>query len=304
MNVGYGYTYQDQVVRDLLWAVRSPQLLRPARQAFKALLSPAELADWYGRLATVLKEKGMNGSGGDWPDSGSFRRLGHYFEALVAAAIRWTPGMELIAQNLSLHAKDRTLGELDFLVRRKETGRLEHWESAVKFYLLHGNGARTDAWIGPNPKDRLDLKMHKLAGHQLVITQRQAVKNLLDEWPTEVRLLFKGYLFYPLAVRRPLLPDSVNANHLHGWWCYVGERESLIQKETDCWKVLPRMQWLSRAESASAGHLMSNTQFLERLEATEKGERPVLVARLRQQEDRWLETDRGFVVPSEWPGMS
>lgn len=297
----YDQAYTLQVVRDLAWAVKSPQLIRDNVPDDEILLSDQTLQDWYRKLVPKLEKLDSISSGSsDRLNPQHFHRLGHYFEALVATAIQLTPGLELLERNLQVEGSGQTKGEFDFLIRRDKR-EVEHWEAAVKFYLLNGDGKRAVSWIGPNPADRLDRKADKLFGRQLKLSKQPEAKEILGHKPVTVHLLFKGYLFYPLALNRGEVPEMVSPNHLKGWWCYAGERGRLVEKANDLWKLLPRMQWLSPAVSETGENLMNNRQLMNRLEKLEKGGPPLLAARLRKVGRRWMETDRGFVVGPDWP---
>ena len=92
------------------------------------------------------------------------RSVGHYFETLVRFFIEDGPHFELLAHNLQVHVDKRTLGAMDFVVR-DQFGAVEHWEVAVKFYLGASEIPRWSSWIGPNQRDRLDIKLQRMRDH-------------------------------------------------------------------------------------------------------------------------------------------
>ena len=84
------------------------------------------------------------------------QRLGLAFEQWVAALVCASEGLELVERNLPIRDGQTTLGELDMLVRDLESGKLWHWELALKFYL-----GTPEQWYGPNTRDTLERK-HKM----------------------------------------------------------------------------------------------------------------------------------------------
>jgi hypothetical protein len=51
--------------------------------------------------------------------------------------------------------------------------------------------------------------------------------------------------------------------------------------------------------------LVSRSQLREQLRAQfQKDPMPVMVASLMRDEDAWLESDRGFIVPDDWQGKA
>src|SRR5690554_7458300 len=89
------------------------------------------------------------------------RRLGHYFERLYEVLLKDLLGWELLLKNQQIKADNRTIGELDFVVRNRQTGCLEHHEIAIKYYLGVNEDETGTRWYGPNAKDR-DRKSTRL----------------------------------------------------------------------------------------------------------------------------------------------
>ena len=135
------------------------------------------------------------------PSRYSHSRLGRYTEDLIALAFRsrLTP-YELVDHHIQIKESDalgsRTLGELDYIVRRSKSSgdTLQHVEVAVKFFLL------TDVqqwlcpkkWIGAKTIDTLDRKLQHTLNHQLPLSERQTIYPIDDRHPW-----FLGWGFYP-----------------------------------------------------------------------------------------------------------
>lgn len=291
----------DPHVRALAWLIDAPDLLdtrSPRWQGKLASLDHPDDADWLRALdrhAAALNEV---------LTAQPVVRLGRYAEKLLA----W-----YFTQNGVLHAHglqvrdpvDGTLGEFDFLLRLPQG--LEHWELATKFYLLRPQPTgivtsdqrvdRPDYFIGPNLADTLGAKMQKIFGRQLSLGEHPVARALLSQPLVAAKALIKGWLFY----RRddPIRGESfgVSPSHCRGWWCRIDELDEHLSETS---MILPRLSWLAparvdRAEFSSWAE--ANARLSERLA---ENDMPVMVANLAPDNGVWIETDRGFVVPSDW----
>lgn len=81
----------------------------------------------------------------------SYSRLGFLYQDLCAQLFNAHPDYTIEAEELQLTDSGKTLGAIDFIVHNQRESTLEHWEVAVKFYLLFNQ-----RWYGPNAQDRLD----------------------------------------------------------------------------------------------------------------------------------------------------
>ncbi len=171
-----------------------------------------------GTLAASLRGVG-DGRG---QEAEPVRQVGRWFERVHLAALRSTPGVEVLAANEPLRASGRTIGELDVLYRHD--GRIVHREVAVKFYLAARPGTEASAWIGPGKRDRLDLKLDRLATHQVTVAKQA---RAVDAWPqrlpfprvTEVLML--GAFFSPAGEMRR--PQGACADAEHGHWYFASD---------------------------------------------------------------------------------
>ena len=89
-------------------------------------------------------------------------RLGKRFEQLVNWWFEACPEYEVLSKNLVIQGRDRTLGEMDLIVRDTQDSQVLHLELACKFYLQTRVSGSWHHWVGMDPKDRLDLKLDKL----------------------------------------------------------------------------------------------------------------------------------------------
>jgi hypothetical protein len=240
------------------------------------------------------------------------RRLGYYFEQLVAFWLQQRLAGDYFASHVRVFEQKRVLGEFDFLFTRRDSRQLVHWETAVKFYLRFTHEDGEVLWYGPNARDRLDIKLDRVFTHQLRLSDLPQGKALLNEKGFETvraQTFFKGYLFYPVSSdwRRPQsLPDTIAPDHLTGWWTRSTQLALPDHAVNDRWRVLPRLEWLApriipEAHAKSLMDISHLQDWLGRHFARSK--QSLLIAQLtRDSNARWQEKSRGFVVGVEWPG--
>jgi len=285
---------QEQFFDDLAWALNSPNLLIAAPPEFTGEIVDEQLrshlfSNCYIDTALEFKQQ----------------RLGLYFESLISYAIQHNNDLCLLARNLAIFEEKRQLGEFDLIFQDKIHQVNHHWELAVKFYLF--DPASTQ-WVGPNARDRLDIKLNKLFTQQLLRQQHPCAQKflspLLHDAPLQSAAFIKGYLFYPWHMQASIsLPNWINPNHLKGWWCFQHEiTECFKEKEASRWAIIPRLQWLSPLTAKEDDALISTQELVTAIETHFKlySSSP-LIAELCQNNTHWQEVSRGFVVPNQWP---
>jgi hypothetical protein len=302
--------FHTQHVRDLAWVLASPPLLQPVRSRTASGRPVRWLsAEWCNTALSVsldwLHALDRNPAPLQQALVDRDGRLGHYFENLLAFWLAWdkNPLYRLIRHGIAICSQHRTLGELDFLVEDKRSGKLQHWEVAVKFYLgtrPHGDYRH---WLGPALHDRLDLKVTRLLSHQLDLSATNEGAGLLRHLgltePEPVCLL-KGRLFYPPdADIHTWAPAAASPGHLCGWW--MPPEDFLCRYQDDSainWIKLPRDHWLTAIDSCvRIGDAERALPFIEQLEHSFDN-RAIAVIGL---DDRHNEVTRGFITPPEWP---
>lgn len=295
------------------------------------VLAPGDLSDaqWRERLGDIASDKMLMA----WLDDCATLRLGRYFEALYRVWCERVLGWRILANNLPIRDGSRTLGELDILVENRQLNRIEHHEVAVKFYL----GASTPEglrWIGPNRRDRLDLKIRRMREHQMTLAEtpeavRAFAKHKLPA-PAVSRLVMLGQLFVPYghAMQSPQ-SDDLEAQSLAAG-CVTGSqstrdqtnialnldetaRNTLARLPSRHWHAVHRIptsalinsvvvgkpDWLGTLPSI-ANPAFVNAQVL--VDTVELNQRAELVARLTQDSaGLWREAERFFLVPKNWP---
>ncbi|GAA5524928.1 hypothetical protein Maes01_01487 [Microbulbifer aestuariivivens] len=198
---------------NLLWAVSAAPIVRDCALPLLSAGRQAALEEFFARQET---RGHLHSALQTFLAQHPSPRLGVYFENLWAFAFEQHPDYQLLARNLPLRVPGRTLGELDFVVRHRPSGRTEHWEIAVKFYLQMGE----QQWVGPGLRDRLDIKLARMRDHQLPIALGPAASAELARhgWQLSRQwALMPGRLFRPLGETQPL-PAGINPAVSHYWW--------------------------------------------------------------------------------------
>lgn len=124
-------------------------------------------------------------------------------EYFMEAALR-ANDFRILAKNLQIIAKKKTLGELDFILETPDNFHI-HVEMVYKFYLYDPDrkGSWIEKLVGPNLKDNLSFKVKKLKEHQFPMLQQEETLKLLEQLNISTRaiaqqLVFKAQLFVPV----------------------------------------------------------------------------------------------------------
>lgn len=325
-------SYDHAAVRALAWAIGAPALIEsepsmPAEHQLRLpLVASAEYAaqlsnarDWLDHLDrdpapldAFLAEATRGG------------RVGKYFEALLEFWLReGGSGYELLARDLQVfESKAHTLGAFDFIVRHTERDAVEHWEVTVKYYLQRGNGTLRTAWVGPNRRDRLDVKMRHMATAQLPLSSthhgRAALAQIGVDGPVISRAWFKGILFRPWrhlpsgddelmygGVISTEVPPGAATGQPRGLWlesrhfeAYAATTDPRLTR----WVFRPRPDWISPARGVGAEVGMDREAAARRAISVNA---PELWSRLEpdplaDEPQSWVEVSQIFVVPDGW----
>ena len=301
-------TLHDAAVRDLAWVIASPGLLDAhhpdyAGQVVDDAWCAAQLTTctpWLMQLDAAPQALHAHIA------ARATRRLGLYFESLLAFWLAHAPHMQLIAANLPVREAGRTLGEYD-LLWRDDAGVTRHWEAAVKFYLQAEHLPTTHTFIGPAARDRLDLKLQRVFQHQLTLSHSRAGQAALPPQvaPLLTQAFIKGYLFYPAHtfLTQPSATPGVSPAHLRGWWLRQGSGALPHSAAHTRWVQLSRLRWLAPLRLDADAEVMTQQQVEAMLQAHfAAAPTPLqLVEVVRGDRGMWYEVTRGFVVHAAWP---
>lgn len=250
MIVAAWQAYHHPHVRNLAWVLSSPVLLKylPNFHQPLTVLDDDFWQQHYQTYIPKLQALDLNPQPlSDFLAQHKNHRLGYYFEYLLLFWLQdkdFHP-FELIKHRATLFEGKTTIGELDFLLKNKATGKIEHWEVAIKFYLGHPPLNDALNWLGANDNDSFGRKLEHLA-------QKQFRYACYQEYQIGQRcLVVKGRLFYPSSDKTLLKKaegetlDCLSVQHLQGnWWRwdeFVRCQETALLK----WRHVDRDEWLA-----------------------------------------------------------
>jgi hypothetical protein len=286
--------YQHAVVRDLAWAIASPPLMQPAGGACHwfsdewYLQRYSSAQEWLKKLdqdPTSLVEQ---------LQAQKDRRLGNYFETLLAYWLSADPQYDLIERNLPIRDAGNTLGELDFIVRDKHSGQNYHWEVAVKFYLGVGDTRQRNNWHGPGKRDRLDIKLDHLQNRQSQICSLLQTQKVLQQRNIDIAgsaVILKGRLFYPYP-NDGVHPAGANRHHLRSHWYRLKDLVASAAQE-DRFRPLLNSGWMADHGSVNAADYKM-AELLSEIQQ-KKLRLPLYLISIRRHEIHRL-----FLVPDDW----
>lgn len=175
--------------------------------------------------------------------------LGKRAEYFMKAYLEQSDNFQPVYHSLQIQEEKTTLGELDFLFFDQSKQEWIHLELICKFYVFTGEDAvaQIQNWIGPNLKDRLDKKIHKLKAHQLQICQKPQAQQLFKELDIDVtqiktKICYKAKLYLPLQHSEFNFQD-VNKDCIKGQY-YNFETFKRFQHSTHLFYVPQKSEWI------------------------------------------------------------
>ena len=300
-------TLESQEVRELVWAIGSSPMLSSYPK-----VGVSELLDEEWCLQQVRQDldwlRALDASPAPLLahlNSEHHLPLGKRFERLLSFWFTHSKHWDLIWEGKQFVDDKTTIGEIDFLVRELESDELMHIEVACKFYLSSENSSNWASWLGPNAKDRFADKMIKFE-RQLALSQhpllRQELKaDVLEN--VEPKLFLKGFFFHHFSLlMKAKAPRLANAHYNAAWFCFAKEFD-LLAHESALWYVLEKKHWLSIVHPEEIRTEVLNSQETKSLVEShfEQSERALLLVQVLENDGRWNEISRGFVVADAWP---
>ncbi len=181
----------------------------------------------------------------DKPYTGN-QRLGFLYQHLCSEILQQSESYEIHLEEVQLNEPSgRTLGAIDLILNHHQTGQFEHWEVAIKFYLLHQG-----VWYGPNAHDQLDKKLDRMLNHQLAMSRHPAFTDANpDIIEPEQRLLMQGRLYVNPFSDEPVPTHCLNypltRSQISGNWCYQDQWQRIGKPLYE----VPKHQWATGLDS-------------------------------------------------------
>ncbi|MGM0636256.1 MAG: DUF1853 family protein [Bacteroidota bacterium] len=179
--------------------------------------------------------------------------LGKRVEFFFADYIQQHPNYNLLAHSLQVFEDQKTLGEFDFFIQDKEKKVIKHIELIYKLYIYDGSYSENDlaCWVGPNRKDFLVDKIHKLKTKQFPLIKSQQAKTILEEKldlsveRIQQEVCFKAMLFTPHHSNEidNLTFEHINPECITGEWFLYSSYLEILQAE-DRFYIPKKTEWI------------------------------------------------------------
>ena len=160
---------------------------------------------------------------------------------------------QLLGHSIQKIAGPRTLGELDFLLFNTETGVIEHWEVALKYYLAERD-CSLPFWYGLNRSDTLLRKLNHFSQKQFQF------EDALGHNIEQRFAVLKGQLYLPAGRALSPLPNWVNQQRRLGCW------GNQIPPQNTHFYRLQRLEWICPAQHVSndTAHWWSDSLYRQK----------------------------------------
>lgn len=162
--------------------------------------------------------------------------LGKIVEQFFEITIKADKNLQLLASNIQIQNKERTLGELDFIFKDLVENKILHVELMYKFYVYNPEiSGEMQRWIGPNKKDSLLQKIKKVTENQFPLLALPETKEYfklinLDAEIIQQEICFKAMLFIPEALKNNNFPH-INKDCILGFWFHLEDFSKYNKKD-------------------------------------------------------------------------
>ena len=150
-------------------------------------------------------------------------RLGHQMEYVFKQLVEHSEVYEIVLYNLQVSQGERTIGEIDFILKDKTRDKLIHVELTYKFYIIDPEISEPKhRIIGPNKRDMFFMKMEKIKNKQFpLLHSDEGAKALadkhIDHSKLEHQCCFKAQLFQAYGSNSVDI-GRLNKDCLVGYW--------------------------------------------------------------------------------------
>ncbi len=173
--------------------------------------------------------------------------LGKTIEWCFANLLMHSKTHRLIEHGLQVFDEhQRTIGEIDFLIKDLEAKSVIHLEFVYKFYLAVGQPENLESWVGPNQKDAFIYKLQKLVDQQFPLINHTSCKALLNERsidPSKLdqQICFLGQLYLPVGFPDSKIPFHKEA--IAGLWYRLEQFEEHFD-DGDMFFIPEKSMWV------------------------------------------------------------
>jgi hypothetical protein len=292
--------FRHPAVRDLAWVIGStPMLDDPNKKSGLNLIDNQWVEDRFTRhLDWIYKQDEDPTQLMNYLANEHIELVGKRFEALMKYWFTHHPDFQLLLSNIQVKQQERTLGEIDFILKDHWSEETYHLEIACKYYYAHAPSADWNEWWGPNHQDRLALKMQKFHAQTglLRTAEGRAVMRShgLKRMPSAV--LLKGYLFFPYnQLGAYPAPHLAFKRHNSGWYVHRNDL-AIFKGDTPQWVILPRAHWLAPYHSENNPlPILTGSEMYELIHDKDQ-DRASLVAQITPADNgEFREINRGIV---------
>lgn len=148
-------------------------------------------------------------------------RLGHKMEYVFKHLIKLSETYEVSHSNMNVEEGKLRIGELDFILKERNSNTNLHVELAYKFYIINPEISQPIyRLIGPNKRDMFYTKLDKLKEKQFPLLFHNSLEQHWEAdgiQPSEIvqQCCFKAQLFVPYGEKvsiRPLNTDCITGS--------------------------------------------------------------------------------------------
>ncbi|NHF60139.1 DUF1853 family protein [Flavobacteriaceae bacterium TP-CH-4] len=128
-------------------------------------------------------------------------RLGHQMEHIFKQVLNHTARYQVLVHNIPVKKENRTIGEIDFILKDLQSSKNIHVELTYKFYIIDPEISEpVHQLMGPNKRDMFFTKMEKMKNHQFPLLHSHEGAQALRELnivPHDIQhqTCFKAQLF-------------------------------------------------------------------------------------------------------------
>jgi len=149
-------------------------------------------------------------------------RLGHQIEHLFFQIVGHSKEFNILIYNEPIRNKQRTLGEIDFIIENTSSKQLVHVELTYKFYIID-TSTEEYKLIGPNRKDAFFTKLEKIKNIQFPLLHSPEAIKVIEEKGINTKNIihqtcFKAQLFVPY--QEEIIISKFNKNCIVGFWIH------------------------------------------------------------------------------------